>query len=274
MIGVNSGKTVLITGASSGIGYATALMFAERGWHVIACSRTGDGHPLHAAIRGCKMDVALPSSVEECFEMFKKEQLMIDVIVNNAAVLLRLPHAMMTEADTLDMFQTNVLGPIRIARGWHACNGKGVLINVGSLAGYMGMLYHSTYCATKHALAGWSEALSYELEARGVTVKIVDPLSRVDTLFTDKAAKEEQRRMTPVEEKHFQAYSASIKKSHSLLSAQQVAEVIWRAATDGKKTLHYTVCSSIAMRVMYALYRVAPGVVHRFMMKRYARLSA
>jgi len=278
VIVVDTARCILITGASAGIGRAAALLFAQRGWQVIACTRSGRDHPVHAAIRGCAMDVAVPSSVKEAFGTFKQEALHIDVVVNNAATLLRLPFLLVSDADNERMFQVNVLGPMRVARGWLSCAAPaadGVLINVGSLAAQMGMLYHSSYCATKHALAGWSEALSYELKLQNVMVKTVDPLDRVGTQFTSAAAKEERGRIEDENNMdHYRQYSLFMSKETSVLSAETVAEVIWKAATDGTNKMRYAVSTGVFMRCVVALHSIAPSLVRRLMMKRYERLRA
>lgn len=273
---VDTVRRILITGTSAGVGRATALLFAQRGWQVIACTRSGSNHPAHSAIRGCAMDIAVPSSVEQAFNRFKEEGVRIDVVVNNAAEMLRLPFMLLSDEDSTRMFQVNVLGPMRVTRAWLVCAAPaadGVLINVGSLAGHMGMLYHSSYCATKHALVGWSEALSYELKLQNITVKTVDPLDRVNTAFASGAAKREAQRIGDMDTMdHYRRYSMFMRNAAAPLSAQDIAEVLWKAATDGKSKMRYMVSRGVMMRSMVVLHRIAPSMMQRFMMKRYVRL--
>jgi short-subunit dehydrogenase len=267
-------RRVLITGASSGIGFAAAELFAEKGWHVIACTRHGEGHPAHPAIRALAMDVDDASSVEDCFRTLQHEGLNIDVIVNNAGHGLRLPFESMSDEEVLGMFQTNVLGTMRVTRAWLASEPKrgSVLINVGSLAGHMGMLYHSVYCATKHALEGWSESLAYELEPLGIAVKLVEPMGRVSSSFQAKASALEQDRTIPLaHEARYRAYALKVAKAPSPLTSRDIAQDIYEAATDGSTALRRYRWPGFSVRAQCIIRRMLPSYALRLMALRYRR---
>lgn len=256
-------RRVLITGASSGIGLATAQLFAEHGWQVIACSRNAADIPPHPTIRVMTMDISAAASVEACFDILQKEGLHIDVLINNAGYGLRQSFTSMHEKDIADMFETNVFGTMRVTRAWLS-SGKPhtqrTVITVGSFAGYMGMQSYSAYCATKHALEGWSESLAYDLASQAVTVKIVEPLNVVDTNF--------------FQSDQFRAHEPVGKTVLPKLKAHDVAHTLVRAATDGKKQFRYIVARGLAMRAMRILHGVFPEIAMRLMHIRYRRLSA
>ncbi len=268
-------RSVLITGASSGIGFAAARLFARRGWHVIACTRTGTGHPEHPGIRGMRMDVDVPQSVDACFRTLRDDDTVPDVLVNNAGWGLCLPFEAMDEAEIAAMFQTNVFGTMRVTRAWLSALGPdraGTVITVGSLAGEVGLAYHSAYCATKHAVEGWSESLRHEVGHTGIAVKIVEPLGRTATGFFRKAAvRERGREGTSRDAKRHRLYAARQEYLPASLTAEDVAETIARAATDGTSRSRYIVWRKPSERIFLLLHRLAPSLADRVRALRAAR---
>ncbi len=272
---MSSLQTILITGAGSGIGYKTAELFAERGWQVIACTKDGTGFPIHPHIRGMMMNVNNVESIETCFHVLDTENRMPTVLVNNAAWGVVLPFEALTEEDMTDMLNINVLGAMRTTKVWLRYKKTGqkmVMITVGSLAGHIGLLYHTLYCATKSALRGWTESLSYELEPLGVHVKIVEPFDRVDTAFFAKAqAREEQRIIPKPYAERYALYKKKMSTGFSL-APSSVAETIFKAATDGKRSVQYVVSHSLSTRLFVMLHTLFPSIAIRLLQRRYNRM--
>lgn len=266
-------QSILITGTSSGIGRETALLFAERGWQVIACTRNGREHPEHPQIRGIAMDIDSAASIDACFDTLQKEGNIPAVIVNNAAWGVRVPFDAMRDDEMHGMLQTNVLGTMRVTQAWlkmRAAEEAGMMIVVSSFAGKAGLLYHSVYCATKWAIEGWAEALHYELAPRGIRVKIVEPLNRIETAFFEKARdREKERTLSPQTRERYAAYKEVSDKKETLLLARDVATALYRAATDGKKRLRYPVGRGLFLPAFLLLRAVWPSLAIRVLERRY-----
>ncbi|MEM9906247.1 MAG: SDR family oxidoreductase, partial [Cyanobacteria bacterium P01_D01_bin.44] len=175
------GKTVLITGASSGIGEATAKYFLQKGWNVSATMRSpvhsGDWAKVENVI--CpRLDVTSPETIEiavrETVEYFGQ----INVLVNNAGYALMGPLEGVTPEQLEHQFQTNVFGlvsTIQTVLPIFRQQRSGNIINVASIGGRLAFPLASSYHATKWAVEGLSEALRYELRRFNIQVKIIEP---------------------------------------------------------------------------------------------------
>lgn len=175
-------RTVLITGASSGIGRAAVELFAAKGWNVAATMRSRESCELGGALGGrikkIRLDVTDAGSIEagvaEAMAAFGR----IDVLVNNAGYGLIGLFEEMSEAQVRRQMDTNVLGMMNVTRAVlpHMRKQKsGRIINVGSVAGRMTLPLYSLYCASKWAVEGFSEALGYEVRQHGIKIKIIEP---------------------------------------------------------------------------------------------------
>ena len=179
-------ETVMITGASSGIGLATARLLAGDGYRVIATSRSMDrleGLRLEAEeqglpVRTVEMDINSDASVEAVMPGLLRDSGGINALVNNAGYGLRGPlHSVSTE-EIRAQFETNVFAALRLTRAvlpGMVEKGKGTVVNVGSVVGRIGMPFSGAYSASKFALEGLSESMRMELWPLGVRVAIVEP---------------------------------------------------------------------------------------------------
>lgn len=175
-------QTVLITGASTGIGKATAEYFAARGWNVAATMRTPGKASFHCEgadrIKIIRLDVTdeatISAAVADAVAAFGR----IDVLVNNAGYGLIGLFEAMSPDQVRRQFETNVIGLMNVTRAvipqMRALQ-AGAIINVASVAGRMSMPLYSLYCSTKWAVEGFTEALGYELKAHGIDVRIIEP---------------------------------------------------------------------------------------------------
>ncbi|HET6582212.1 MAG TPA: SDR family NAD(P)-dependent oxidoreductase [Nannocystaceae bacterium] len=172
----STSPSVVVTGASSGIGQATARLFAGRGFRVFGTSRReradDDG------IEMLELDVRSDASVERCAAELVRRAGVPDVLVNNAGV----EHLAVAEETTLDearaVFETNFFGVVRMTNALlpaMRARARGRIINIGSLAAWVGEPGEAFYSASKHALAGYTEALRHELWPLGIHVSIVEP---------------------------------------------------------------------------------------------------
>jgi NAD(P)-dependent dehydrogenase (short-subunit alcohol dehydrogenase family) len=181
------GRSVVVTGANSGIGLATAVELAAHGWDVIGTVRSaakGDvlveaAASRDATVRYVVCDVADAESTEAAFaeiEAMTPEGLF--AVVNNAGYGFAGPLEEVGDDAAREIFETNVLGPMRICRlvlPDMRARGTGRIVNVSSIAGRVVTPMTGWYCASKHALEALSDALRQEVGGFGVKVILVEP---------------------------------------------------------------------------------------------------
>lgn len=186
MAGQFEGQVVIITGGGRGIGRATALEFAAEGATVVICGRRMDA--LDTAVRECQetgaqaealhCDVAIDEELVALVKTTMDHYGRIDVLVNNAGVVAGGRLDEIGRDDVGRMVGVNVWAPIRLSQlvlPHMRAAGRGAIVNVSSLAGRMGVPYYATYCASKFALRGFSEALRREVAPDGIHVVAVFP---------------------------------------------------------------------------------------------------
>ncbi|MDP3777999.1 oxidoreductase [Methylotenera sp.] len=168
----------IVTGASSGIGQATAELLANSGYKVYGTSRK----VAQATQRSYKMialDVNSEASIEAAIKEVVNIEGRIDLVVNNAGFGVAPGGAEESSMEQTKMiFDTNFFGIVRMTRAvvpYMRKQGKGRIINIGSILGLIPAPYMATYAATKHAVEGYSESLDHELRTRGIRVSVVEP---------------------------------------------------------------------------------------------------
>ena len=165
---------ILVTGAGSGIGRATAEVLTERGHEVVATARRLDVLDDLDVAQRLALDVTDDASVAACVA----EAGRIDALVNNAGITETGPMETYPHEVLLKMFETNVFGPMRMVRALVPAmreRGEGVVVNVTSVEGRVAAPLAGGYCGTKHALEALSESLAFEVGHFGVRVVIVEP---------------------------------------------------------------------------------------------------
>ncbi|MBE9461653.1 SDR family oxidoreductase [Dyadobacter subterraneus] len=239
-------KTVLITGASSGIGKASAQYFAAKGWNVIASMRTPEKETElvdNNHIFVTRLDVQHPETIELAIQQGITRFGKIDVVVNNAGYGQYGVFEAVTPEQVQEQFDVNVFGVMNTIRAIlpHFRERKqGMIINISSGAGRFTLPLISLYNASKFALEGFSEALSFELAALNIGVKIVEP-GGTTTNFIKVSEEKISLKPLPEYDRFINAaYQMFGKlKDMRLATAEEVAEVIYNATTDGTDTLRY-----------------------------------
>ncbi len=271
----NTHKTVLITGASSGIGMETALYFFERKWNVIATMRNPEKRrtPLHE--KGLPdlvhLDVMDNASIRAAIQYALDRYQKIDVLVNNAGYAIYGPFEATTQTQVVRQFNTNVFGLLDVTREilplFRQQQG-GVLINVASMGGRIGFPLYTLYNSTKWAVEGFSEALQYELKPLNIKVKIIEP-GVIKTDFYD-------RSLDKVDDTAWmEAYGDILKRGQQRPGETQaragaeprvVAQTIYQAATDASWRLRYPVGSD-AWQVSLLRRLLPEGIFYRLLEK-------
>lgn len=171
-------KIAIVTGASSGIGEATAELLANSGYKVYGTSRKGAQAADHS-YKMIALDVNSEESIENALNDVVKIEGRIDLLVNNAGFGVAPGGAEESSIEQTKMlFDTNFFGIVRMTRAvvpYMRKQGEGRIINIGSILGLIPAPYMATYAATKHAVEGFSESLDHELRTRGIRVSVVEP---------------------------------------------------------------------------------------------------
>jgi len=239
-------QTILITGASSGIGKATAKYFQAQGWNVIATMRAPDKETELTSLDNVlvtRLDVTDEASIGAAVAAGLERFGAIDALVNNAGYGAYGP----LEAFSMDgirrQFDTNVIGLLattKVVLPHMRAAKSGIIVNISSIGGKMTFPLGTLYHGTKFAVEGLSEALHYELESFGVRMKIVEP-GMIKTDFGGRSF--DFQNDESLEE--YQGTVAAVMGSFASVGDQAsepslVASVIWNAVTDGSEQLRYT----------------------------------
>lgn len=238
-------KTILITGASSGIGKATAQLFQQNGWKVIATMRSPEKETELTQLDNVlvnRLDVldldSIERSIEEGIQRFGK----IDVLVNNAGYGAYGPLEAFPREHMLKQFNTNVIGLLDVSRAiipHFRVNKAGTLINVSSIGGKVAFPLGSLYHGTKFAVEGISEALSFEMSSIGAKVKIVEP-GFIATDFGGRSFDfQNDESITEYQGMVQATFKAFAEAAGNISPASLVADVIMAAATDESDKLRF-----------------------------------
>jgi NAD(P)-dependent dehydrogenase (short-subunit alcohol dehydrogenase family) len=250
-------KTALVTGASSGIGEATAARLAQAGYKVYGTSRRraqGD----HRSFEMLSLDVTSDASVDAAVSTVMRSEGRIDLLVNNAGFTVAPAGAEESSMEQArSIFDTNFFGIVRMTRAvvpHMRRQGSGRIINIGSILGFLPRPYNALYSATKHAIEGYSESLDHELRTRGIRVSIIEPgytKTQFDANLLEADSKLDEYR---------EARAALGRQLKEAIAAADepgvVANVVLEAASAAHPKLRYTAGNSA--RRMHLLRRFAP----------------
>lgn len=171
-------KTVLITGATSGIGLCIANKLHNSGFKVYGTSRSPERHRDKAEFELLELDIISEASIQNCIASFLSKSSTLDVLINNAGIGV-CGSAEETSAElSHKQFQTNFWGAVNMTKSVLPVMRKqksGVIITIGSLAGLIGVPMQSYYSASKHALEGFFKSLRFEVKSFNIKVVVVEP---------------------------------------------------------------------------------------------------
>jgi len=238
-------KTIFITGASTGIGKATAKLFQSEGWNVIATMRNPGNETELSQLDNvlvAKLDVLDPDSIEKAVNQGIQKFGNIDILVNNAGYGAYGPLESFPRENIVRQFNTNVIGLLDVTRAilpHFRQNKSGIIINISSIGGQMTFPLGTLYHGTKFAVEGISESLSYEVEEFGGKVKIIEP-GAIATDFTGRSFDfSNDETLTEYQPLVGKTMAATQTMFANASPASVVAGVIYEAATDGTDQLRY-----------------------------------
>jgi len=265
-------KTALVTGASSGIGEATAERLARAGYKVYGTSRRG-AQGGERSFEMLTLDVTQDESVEAAVGEVMRLDGRIDLLVNNAGFSIAPAGAEESSIEQArSIFETNFFGVVRMTRAVvphmrRQRNGR--IINIGSVLGFLPMPYGALYAATKHAIEGYSESLDHELRTWGIRVSVIEPAytrTQFDANFLQPDSKLDEYReiCAAVSETLIEVMAAAD-------PPDVVADVVLSAASAARPKLRYT-AGRLANRLRW-LRRFAPAGVLDAGIRRDLRLD-
>jgi len=253
-----SSVVAIVTGASSGIGEATAVRLAQAGYRVFGTSRRG----AQAGKRSFEMlalDVTSDASVEAAVSEVMRSAGRIDLLVNNAGFGVAPAGAEESSIEQArSIFNTNFFGVVRMTRAvlpHMRLQERGRIINIGSVLGFLPMPYGALYAATKHAIEGYSESLDHELRTRGIRVSVIEPAytrTPFDANFLEPDAKLDA---------YGEARSGLNQRLKEVMATAEdprvVADVVLKAATAATPKVRYP--AGVRARRLRLLRRFAPA---------------
>lgn len=264
----------LITGASTGIGRATALRLAASGWTVLAGVRDpAAGERLEqespqGRVIALTLDVTDPEQIAQAVERVSEQTASggLDGLVNNAGIGISGPLELISDEDLRRQFDVNLFGQVAVTRAMlpalRAAGGRIVLVS--SIGGRVTMAFSAPYAASKHALEAVGDALRVELRSSNVKVVLVEPGS-VATPIWDKSRVEAESVTVPpdLQQQYGHVQAAMDKAMQSTarrgVPPEDVAATIERALTSGRPRARYVVGKDA--RAMLAAKRLLPDLI-------------
>lgn len=234
-------KTILITGASAGLGKATAKLFQSKGWSVIATMRNPEKETELSTLENVTLlalDVTNPEQINKQVESIASKK-PIDVVFNNAGYGLTGPLEHASDTQIVQQIETNLTGVIRMTKAfipYFKQKRSGLFITTTSVFGYSSCPMSSVYNATKWALEGFSESISYDLALFNIGIKTVAP-GGIKSNFVNAAQF--------VSGEEYGALNETMTKLiengtlFQFNEVEEIAAVVFEAATDGKDQLRY-----------------------------------
>jgi short-subunit dehydrogenase len=263
----------LVTGASSGIGKAAALALVDAGFQVVGTSRnTSRVTPQHG-VTFLELDVASDESATTVVQQVIQRFGRLDVLINNAGIGTAGAAEESSVAQDQRLFNINLFGVIRMTKAvlpHMRAQGRGRIINISSVFGFIPQPYMAAYAASKHAVEGYSESLDHEVREHGVRVLLVEP-ANTNTGFDANSVPADIPLPVYAQQRHiFDDVMAGLIKDGD--DPATVAKVIVTAATDPKPKLRYT-AGPRAGRVS-TLRRIVPARAFDRQIRKLNRLAS
>lgn len=266
-------KVVLVTGGSSGIGKSIGTYLTEKGLKVYGTTRNKDKYPDFNAFNLINLDVRQPGTIERAVETVLKKEGRLDVLINNAGVGITGPIEETPHDEILNAFDTNFNGPVHMIKAvlpQMRKQGGGLIINITSIAGFMGLPYRGFYSASKGALNVLTEALRMETKDFGVKIVNVAP----GDFATNIAA---GRYHAPVKEDspYGKAYSKTLQSIDDDVDSAgdpiEVAKAVYRLLRSKNPKPHHPV-GAFLQKFSLTLKRILPNKIYERLLLNHYKL--
>jgi len=265
-------KVVLITGASSGIGKSVGEYLHQKGYKVYGSSR----NPKHQELNGIhfvSLDVTQPETIQSAVDFIVKKEGQIDFLINNAGKGITGAMEEIPDQEVLNVFEVNYLGPLRVIKAVLPVMRKqhsGMIINITSIAGYMGLPFRGVYSATKGALELTTEAYRMELKPFNIKMTNIAPGDFATNIASG-------RYHTPVYEDspYKELYEMSLKEMDrdvaNGLPPIRMAKKVYRVMQKKNPTIHYKVGEPL-QKISIALKHILPDKLYEKLLMNYYKL--
>lgn len=233
------GKVAVITGAASGIGQATAMLFAQEGATVVVVDNNDKAgkQTVQKIRRGKKQalfvhaDVSKEADVKTMVKTTKEQYGKIDILVNNAGIVLVKPIEETTEEDFENVVNTNYKSVFLCTKHVVPVMKKGgTIVNVASISGHVGQINHAVYGGTKGAIIALTRALAWELAPRGIRVNSISPGSVETPMLLGDVEIEAKRLGVPIQK--IRKERSDIGALHRWADPKEIAEAILYLASE------------------------------------------
>jgi NAD(P)-dependent dehydrogenase (short-subunit alcohol dehydrogenase family) len=254
---MKSQSVALVTGSSSGIGFEAALLLARNGFNTYASMRnlekskniTEIANREKLPLQVVQLDVKDDKSVKEAIDkIVVAENQRIDILINNAGYGLLGALEDLSIEEIKAQFETNFFGVVRVTQEvlpFMRKQNNGIIVNISSVGGVIGIPGLSAYHSTKFALEGLSESISYELEPFGIRVVIIEPgFVRTNIMNSSIIAKKASDRKSPYFSSIQQlekSFKSAMENTSASSPPEEVAKVILQAVTSERPKLRYAV---------------------------------
>jgi len=265
-------KIILVTGGTSGIGNAICTFLHHKGYTVYGTGRDLkqiSGFPFSLI----KMDVRNPQSIQDAIAEIIQKSKRIDIVINNAGIGITGPLEEIPLEEMKNNFDTNLFGPIEVIKAvlpQMRLQQSGLIINITSIAGYMGLPYRSIYSASKGALELVTEALRMEVAPFGIRVTNIAPGDFATNIAS-------RRYHVPLEEKS--AYRKSYDHILYMINKHvdkgsnpdDMAKVVYKLIQTSQPKIHYKV-GSFLQKFSIVLKRILPDIIYEKMLIKHYKL--
>jgi NAD(P)-dependent dehydrogenase (short-subunit alcohol dehydrogenase family) len=266
-------KVVFITGASSGIGLAIGLHLHQKGYKVFGTSRNPEKIKQEIPFTLLPLDVNDAESISQAVETLLKQTSRIDVLINNAGKGIAGPLEEIPETEMKAVFDTNFFGPIRLIKAvlpQLRSQKKGLIINVTSIAGYMGLPFRGIYSATKGALALVTESINMECRHHGIRLVNVAPGDFATNIASG-------RYHAPLQEDspYYKGYQTSLEMMNTHVDAggnpSEVAKMVYKIIEKENPKINYK-AAAFTEKMGIVLKRLLPDNVYEKMLMKHFKL--
>ncbi|WGK64819.1 SDR family oxidoreductase [Croceiramulus getboli] len=265
-------EVVLITGASSGIGKAIGEYVATKNYKVYGTSRTPKQEELNG-IHFLALDVTDAASVNQAINQLLDREGRIDFLINNAGMGITGPLEEIPEAEMKRVFETNYFGPLRVINAVLPAmrkQGSGRILNITSIAGYMGLPFRGVYSATKGALELTTEAYRMELRAFGIEMTNVAPGDFATNIASGRYHAP-IREGSPYQKQYGDALATMDEHVDEGSDPLEMAKAVHQIMTSSRLKIHYKV-GAFMQKFSVRLKALLPDLVYEKLLRNHYKM--
>ena len=268
-----SASVVLITGGSSGLGKAMGQYLSTRGYRVYGTARNPENYKGFSAFPLLPMDVQEEASVQSALQELIRREGRIDVLINNAGVGITGPLEETPQAEAVNAFETNFHGPLRLIRTvlpYMREQKSGFILNITSIAGYMGLPYRGIYSATKGALTLVTEAYRMEVRRFGIRMCSLAP-GDYATNIASRRFHTPAMKGSPYEDSYGESLRLMDEHVDQGKDPEEVARKVYKILQKKNPKVHYSVGSPL-QRFSLVLKKILPDKIYERLLLNHYKL--